>query len=260
MRTSLIVVALSAALSVGILVEGHGASAQFPPPPNPSPTNRVPLATPQRGDVVYTFSEEPPIFDPRVGLALAVLIDQQLTASVKAHILSANEQLRSPSALDQVPLLLAAAGYPGRPPFKEVGQCKLWAAPPPVDVQVTVPYGQAAKEFEAAFLAAMGQLGVVIQPCAIVATPDQAHILLWYQGGPAPAIPKRSGETFLTGTPVAPVPTGGSIPRAPSGGDTPPMEATRVPVVYRFGLATGGLLLIGLAMVGVRRVRGAGRG
>ncbi len=256
MRTLWIVAVFSAALGVGVLMRGPTASAQFPPPPNPNnPSPSVPLATPQRGDVVYAFSEEPPIFDPRVGLALAVMIDQQLTASVKAHILPANEQLRVASSLSQVPMLLAAAGYPGRPPFKEAGQCKLWAAPPPVDVQPAVAFGQAAKEFEAAFLGAMGQLGVPIQPCEIVPTPDQAHILLWYQGGPAPAIPKRSTATFLAPNLII-----RDFPRAPVDGNSPPPLETSNSLVYRFGLAAAALLLVGSALVGVRRLRGAGRG
>lgn len=255
MRTFLIAAILSAAVGIGVLVQGPRANAQFPPPPNPSPTNRVPLATPQRGDVVYAFSEEQPWNDPRVGLALAVMIDQQLSASVRAHILPANELLRVASAVDQVPLLLAAAGYPGRSPFMEVAQCKLWAAPPPVDVQVAVPYGQAAKEFEAAFLAAMGQLGVDIQPCAIVATPNQAHILLWYQGGPAPTIPKRSTATFLTGNVLAP-PPGGLAPTPPRGGNTAVTARDGgMPARSRVLLAVLGVLLISGWVVGARSCR-----
>lgn len=251
MRTLWIVAVFSAALSMGVLMQGPSASAQFPPPPNPSPSTRVPLATPQRGDVVYAFSEEPPIFDPRVGLALAVFIDQQLTAGVRGHILPADEKLRVASAPDQVPLLLAAAGYPGRPPFKEVGQCKLWAAPPPVDVQPAVAFGQAAKEFEAAFLGAMGQLGVAIQPCAIVATPDQAHILLWYQGGPAPALPKRASETFLTGSAFAPPPTD-NFPRPPINGNTASTLEGGMPATARVLLAVLGAMLISGSVVAWR--------
>lgn len=257
MRTSWIAAIVAVVVGISVTVQGPTASAQIPLPPNPSPTNRVPLATPQRGDTVYAFSDEQPWNDPRVGLALAVMIDQQLTASVRGHILPANEQLRVASAPDQALQLLAAAGYPGRSPFRELRPCKLWAAPPPVDVQVAVPYGQAAKEFEAAFLAAMGQLGVTANPCEIVPTPDQAHILLWYQGGPAPAIPKRSTATFLA--PNLIIRDFPRVPVAPVDGNSPPLETSKSPM-YQFGLAAAALLLVGSALVGVRRLRGAGRG
>ena len=123
MRTSWIAAIVAVVVGISVTVQGPTASAQIPPPPNPSPTNRVPLATPQRGDAVYAFSDEQPWNDPRVGLALAVMIDQQLTASVRGHILPANEQLRVASAPDQALQLLAAAGYPGRSPFRELRPC-----------------------------------------------------------------------------------------------------------------------------------------
>jgi hypothetical protein len=122
---------------------------------------------------------------------------------------------------NQVPLLLAAAGFGQTPPFIEVGQCRVWAAPPPVGTgPATLP---AAFEARPRLIAALGgaltSLGVQARACVATDRVEDAHILVWQQGQPAPALAQRNQPTFLSYEGFVPIPTAPSSP--PSGAPRP---------------------------------------
>jgi hypothetical protein len=208
-------VLLATLLSFALLGPGTlPLTAQQPPPITP-----VPRPTPQAaqpGDVLWTFASEPPFNDTRVALAVATMMDATLRAGGARFFYTEarGPELRayvgqSPAPASQVPLLLAAAGFPGGlGDLQEVGRCRVWSAPPPVGVTPALPACEAATLITTALGRALAELGLQTQPCTVTQITSEANVLIWVEGGPPPVIPSRQQSTFLAlpGVSVGPQP------------------------------------------------------
>jgi hypothetical protein len=179
---------------------------------------------------LWTFAQEPVFNDLRVALAVATRVDAKVrsTGSRIFYVESRGPQFTAyvsqpPAPDDQVPLLLAAAGFPGGlGDLQEVARCKIWSAPPVAGLSSAVPTSQAAAQIATLLQGALAELGIQTQPCLVTENPAEADLLVWVQGGPPPAIPSKQQSTFLalpgisapSSSVVAPPPTGDAGLRA----------------------------------------------
>jgi hypothetical protein len=141
-----------------------------------------------------------------------------------------------------VPMLLAAAGFGGNPPFVEVGQCQVWAGAPQDGIDSAITPAEAAPFISAALQGALASLGVPSQSCALTSDPDEAHVLVWVAYGDSPELSIRPQSTFLgssSSPPVSGPPGSGqsASPGAPIPGTTGNAG---------LGPSTGGATLIAL--------------
>jgi hypothetical protein len=185
---------------------------QPPPPPRPAPQ------PPGPDDVLWTIAPDGVLADTRIAHALATLVDAQVRPT-GARVYYAEQRgpttlayiAAAPFPADQVPLLLAAAGFPGGlGGVRVVGPC-LYSVAPAVVPSLESDGLQIASYFHKALI----QAGLTVQPCVATASYAQAHIVVW-RNGPFPAVPTRQRATFLDipGTSGAPAP-----PRPPTTGN-----------------------------------------
>ena len=202
-RALIIVIAVGSLMLLG---QAWPAGAQQPQPPPPAV--QTPIAPARPGDVLWTFAQEPPFFDSRVALALATLIDKDLSTSIpNARIFYAEYRAPAPprvyvgvppAPIGEVKKLLTAAGFPnGLYDLREVGRCKVWSAPPPVGMTPAVQPREAADLLARLLIGALAEVGRPTQPCVATATIEDAHLLIWVEGGPPPIIPSHQQSTFL---------------------------------------------------------------
>jgi hypothetical protein len=177
----------------------------------------------QPGDVAWAFALEDPLFDERIAGALGTRMEPEIQAATPSGARIARVRAVGPDfevahvyPANDVQPLLDAAGYGNTPPFVEVGQCRVWAAPPPVDVPSAITPAEAAPILAAALEGALASLGVETTACTETDDPAEAHLLVWVAGGPAPTLMQRNEATFLSGTEAPAVP--GVVPGGGQGG------------------------------------------
>lgn len=229
-RRGMALIALAGLLFGSAPIQAFGQQQPAPRQPNPDPTPTPAPAPrpPQTGDFVWTFGQEPPFHDQRVATALAALTQARVMQAVTMTYADpeVRDGLPQPASNDQIMLLLAAAGIEPSS-LREVGQCKIWAAPSsPADVHPRQPLEpeEAGKYLGGAFKAGLSSLGLQIQPCTRTFNPDEAHLLVWIQGTTPPVVPSRREPTFLTSSDLVPAP--GQQPQGGRGEGAPLPPAT----------------------------------
>jgi hypothetical protein len=187
---------LSALIAVFVLAVGTSPlTAQTAPPPV------------QPGDLVWAFAQEPPLNDVRVATAFGLMFEErvvqaQATAAGRPlRMFAADPRVRSslaqrPVRTDQIPQLLAAAGFPPGN-LIQAGPCKYWAAPAG-GTAASMPAEHAAGLLVEAMRQGLLDIGSRIEPCQPTGNAAEAHLLVWVEGQPAPQIPVRRQPTFLT--------------------------------------------------------------
>lgn len=198
-------------------------------PTRPPPLNS-PTPPPAPGDLLWTFAYEPPLFDGRIDLSWAALMFPRIAAVVgsseHAQYVCCGTTVTWGST--STAGIVADLAFWGVTPaqIRVVGQCRIWVAPPSVGIQPLITRAEAERLFSSALRDSLAEIGVVTEPCLPVPDPADAALLVWYAGGPSPAIPRRSAATFLDApvrAPGSPQPPGGVTPVAPPGvfGPTP---------------------------------------
>lgn len=231
---------------------------------------QVPSAPPlEDGDVVWTFGNEDPFFDTRVAGALGTLMAPAIDADAPDGMRIVRVEANGPDFVsgtiyptNDVPSLLAAAGFDPAAPFTQVGECLYWTS----DIESGIPWstpGSPATDVIRALQDALASFGLARMGCAATPDPAAAHLLFWVHGEAPPALPQRDVPTFLAGTgvpagPTAP-PTGwDSVPGQPGPATTgnaglQPAEHPYRATFIALGIAAAGALMIGGRLVTRRR-------
>jgi hypothetical protein len=148
------------------------------------------------GDVLWSFAQETPFNDERVALAVATTMDAKLRANGSRAFYGSmrGPELRTyidqpPAPPEQAPVLLRAAGFPnGLRDLQVIGRCRVWFA---------AGAAEAGAQLPGLFQSALAELGLTVEPCLVTNNAAEAHLLVWLDGGPRPAIPQRQPPTFL---------------------------------------------------------------
>ncbi|RJQ09670.1 MAG: hypothetical protein C4558_06005 [Dehalococcoidia bacterium] len=165
------------------------------------------------GDIVWTFAQEFPFFDPRAATALAWTMAPIVGSTQGAPVLPADAGLRRGVRPGDIPLLMEAAGLRARPgtntppSLKVTGRCRIWVAASPAGITANAPLDKSAESIGSAFAQTMRDLlGVTIAPCTTTADVAEAQILVWIHGGPVPANPMRPIPTLVAPNIAQPLP------------------------------------------------------
>lgn len=201
---------------------------------------------PQAGDLLWTFAEEDPFFDQRVRLALILLMDLEDAPLFPASP-DDREFIAMPGISADAELLLLAAGI-DIARIEVIGECRVWAAPPPVEGSTVgvEQRGLAALAIGAALSELLESRGAPIGVCALTSDPATAQIFVWAFGETAPANPQRPagtllGQATLEGRPPGAGTGGGggglAVPSTGNAGLTEPRDTEAADVLLLLALA-----------------------
>jgi hypothetical protein len=183
----------------------------------PTPTHSQ---QPQTADLLWDLAPVGLLADQRLRDGIDQLVDSQAvlrTVGVSGTLRYAGAPGATQGRRDQVRLLFAAAGFdqPGAQ-IAQQRRCRIWLGN-------AILMGSALKEvLPRAIADGLATLGVRVDTCELASSPQEADILLWNAGEPAP-LPEHDSrpqeQSFLIALPRQNTPGMSAVPRPPTTGD-----------------------------------------